>query len=248
MAKRKRKPHPTRPRGSAGAAATGTAERSVSSRAERKEIARRERERLRKRQVRARVIRGMAIYTVVALAVAAVILFLTRPRTAASGPLPGVLTGRAPWPANTARVADRLDRLGLPAAGNAMHIHAELQIFVHGTPETVPADIGLASGVESPLHTHDSTGVIHIESASARTFTLGEFFDVWGVRLTASCLGGYCNAGKDALRAYVNGTAVSGTPRSIRLADHDVIVLTFGSPSEEPNPIPSTYDWSKANL
>jgi hypothetical protein len=41
---------------------------------------------------------------------------------------------------------------------------------------------------------------------------------------------------------------VSGTPRSIRLEDHEVIVLTYGSPSEEPNPIPSTYDWSKANL
>ncbi len=248
MAKKKRRPHPARPRSPEGGTATGTVERALSARAERKEMARRERERLRKRQVRARVIRGMAIYTVVALAVAAVILVLTRPKPAASGPLPGVLTGRAPWPANTARVADRLDRLGLPKAGDAMHIHADLQIFVHGTPETVPADIGLAPGVESPLHTHDSTGVVHIESATTRTFTLGELFDVWGVRLTTSCLGGYCDDGQNALRAYVNGRAVSGTPRSIRLEDHEVIVLTYGSPSEEPNPIPSTYDWSKANL
>jgi hypothetical protein len=248
MAKKKRKPHTTRPRASTSGAATGTAERPLSARAERKEIARRERERMRRRRARSRVIRRMAIYTVVALAVAALVLFLTRPKSAASGPLPGVLTGRAPWPANTAKVADRLDRLGLPAAGGAMHIHADLQIFVHGTPEAVPADVGLASGVESPLHTHDSTGVVHIESATTRTFTLGEFFDVWGVRLTGSCIGGYCNDGKNALRAYVNGTTVSGNPRSIRFEDHDVIVLTFGTPSEEPSPIPSTFDWSKANL
>jgi len=31
----------------------------------------------------------------------------------------------------------------------------------------------------SPLHTHDATGLVHVESNAARNFTLGEFLDVW---------------------------------------------------------------------
>ena len=32
----------------------------------------------------------------------------------------------------------------------------------------------------SPLHTHDSSGTIHVESSVERDYTLGEFLDVWG--------------------------------------------------------------------
>jgi hypothetical protein len=81
-----------------------------------------------------------------------------------------------------------------------MHIHANLSIW-RGTQEAViPADIGRApsshyvdhgldkyldptEGVQgqlSPLHTHDTSGIIHIEAAVTRHFTLGEFFSVWG--------------------------------------------------------------------
>ena len=31
----------------------------------------------------------------------------------------------------------------------------------------------------SPLHTHDSSGVIHVESNTVRYYTLGEFLDIW---------------------------------------------------------------------
>lgn len=32
----------------------------------------------------------------------------------------------------------------------------------------------------SPLHTHDTSGTIHVESNSYRTYTLGQFLDIWG--------------------------------------------------------------------
>ena len=243
MAKRKRKPRQARTDG-APEASTATAERPRSARSERKELVRQEREEIRKREVRRRVLRGMTIYTVAAVALASVVLYLNRPKPAESGALPGMLTSEAPWPANTARVGDRVDRLGLPGAGDAMHIHTELQIFVDGTQESVPGHIGLATGVESPLHTHAKDGVIHVESQTIRTFTLGEFFDVWGVRLTNTCLGAYCDVGSRWLRAYVDGELVEGSPRAIELDGQSVIVLTFGTTSEEPSPIPSTYDWS----
>jgi hypothetical protein len=246
MAKKKRKSHQPRTGGAPrGSASTEDVPRSV--RAERKELVRREREAIRKRVIRNRVIRGMLIYTGGALAISSVLLFFLRPQETASAPLPGVLTSKAPWPANTAQLADRLDRLELPAAGTSgtsMHIHSELQVFLHGTQESVPAGIGLAPGVESPLHTHETDGVIHVESETPDTFTLGEFFDVWGVRLTSTCLGGYCSKGNQQLRAYVNGELAEGSPRAIALEDEQVIVLTFGKPSQEPDPIPSTFDWS----
>jgi hypothetical protein len=36
--------------------------------------------------------------------------------------------------------------------------------------------------VFSPLHTHDTSGIIHVESPTVRSFTLGEFVDLWGGR------------------------------------------------------------------
>jgi hypothetical protein len=244
MAKKRRKPH--RPPGPGGArTATATQERPRSAKAEHKELARRQREQLRKKAARERFVRRYLTLLVIS-GVAAVGVFLIMGRgNQSTGPLPGILEDRAPWPANTAQVGDRLDRLNLPAAGGALHIHANLQIYVAGTQEPVPADIGLASGVESPLHTHDTSGVIHIESGDANFKpTLGEFFDVWGVGLSPTCLGGYCDAGDRQLRVYVNGTEITTNPRAIELHDHDVIVLTFGAAGEQPEPIPATYDWS----
>lgn len=31
----------------------------------------------------------------------------------------------------------------------------------------------------SPLHTHDSSGLIHVESNTVRNYFLGEFLDIW---------------------------------------------------------------------
>jgi hypothetical protein len=46
----------------------------------------------------------------------------------------------------------------------------------------VPANIGIdeQAGYLTSLHTHDATGIIHVESPTRRSFNLGDFFDVWG--------------------------------------------------------------------
>jgi hypothetical protein len=63
------------------------------------------------------------------------------------------------------------------------HIHQHLDIYVDGRKVPVPALIGIdpAAGF-APLHVHDTSGVIHVESPTVRSYTLGEFFAVWGVR------------------------------------------------------------------
>lgn len=159
-------------------------------------------------------------------------------------PLPGELAGPAPWPANTARLRARLRVIGLPALpreGTAVHIHEHLDVFVHGRRVTVPAGIGIGHGFISPLHTHDASGVVHVESPGPRAFTLGELFSVWGVRLTRRCLGGYCRHGADRLRVYADGRELTGDPRVLPLAPHAEIVVAFGTRNELPRPLPVRY-------
>ncbi len=43
-------------------------------------------------------------------------------------------------------------------------------------------------GASTPIHTHDHSGKIHIESDGTGTFTLGQFFAVWGVTLNGTTL------------------------------------------------------------
>ncbi|HXF74041.1 MAG TPA: hypothetical protein VNO79_15705 [Actinomycetota bacterium] len=217
------------------------------TKAERREQARLERERLRRamarRQRNRRILTGALVVAAVALG-AFLVLRPGEQRRASGGGLPGLLTTRAPWDANQADLLARLDRLGLPPVGGAMHIHAHLDLFVDGAPVAVPADVGITSSTHAPLHTHDASGVIHVESALARTFTLGEFFDVWGVRFTDRCLGGYCGSGQDRLRVFVDGDEVGTGFRDVPLEDGSEIVVAFGTRDELPDPIPSSYDFS----
>lgn len=160
--------------------------------------------------------------------------------------LPGELTGSAPWPANAGRLRARLRALGLPALGRegtALHIHQHLDVFVRGRRVAVPAGIGIAAsaGFISPLHTHDASGVVHVESPDVRTFTLGQLFGVWGVRFTKRCLGGYCAHGGERLWVFSDGHLFTGDPRVLPLAPQAEIVVAFGTRGELPEPLPSGY-------
>jgi len=127
--------------------------------------------------------------------------------------------------------------------GVVLHSHQHLDIYIDGQPVLVPTNIGIdaATGTLSALHTHDATGIIHVESPVQRDFTLGELFDVWAVRLTATCIGGECAGSGRSLTVFVNAQPVSGDPRSIPLLAHDEIVLALGTQAELPNPMPASY-------
>jgi hypothetical protein len=160
--------------------------------------------------------------------------------------LPGIQTSVAPWPVETEYLRDRLSAIGLPALsseGTALHIHQHLDIFVHGKPVAVPAEIGVNQKANfiSPIHTHDATSVIHVESPTIQDFTLGQFFDIWGVQFTAQSIGGYTADATNALKVFVNGKEFIGDPRAIILVAHQEIVITYGTEKELPNPIPASY-------
>jgi hypothetical protein len=166
--------------------------------------------------------------------------------------LPGVLKTPAPWPSNRDKLQLRLRAIGLPvlgAEGQVVHIHQHLDMVVDGKQVLLPADVGIGPGLSffSPLHTHDPTGIMHVESATEANFSLGQFFAVWGVNLDGSCIGGDCAGAGKQLRAWVNGKPVTGDPTRIVLADHQEIVLAFGTKAQMPDPVPSSYDFP-ANL
>jgi hypothetical protein len=163
--------------------------------------------------------------------------------------LPGLQTGSVPWTpddGNTLRA--RLDRLGLPVLGAEQldyHIHAHLDIYVRGVKIPVPALVGIDVTEEflTVLHTHDASGIVHIESATNHHYQLGDFFGVWGVRLTGSCIGSYCARKQAIVRTYVNGKPYKGNPAGIVMHEHDEIVLSVGTKADLPKPIPSRYAW-----
>jgi hypothetical protein len=150
--------------------------------------------------------------------------------------LPGLEAGPPPWPAEIERLRARLDAVGVPArAGTTLHTHQHLDVFVNGKRVLVPAGIGIGKGLISPLHTHDASGVIHVESTTVRSYSLAEFFAVWGVRLTKTCLGAECGEGK--LHFFVDGKPATD-PNRIVLTHHQEIAVAFGPP---PEPVPSSY-------
>ena len=74
------------------------------------------------------------------------------------------------------------------------------------------------------LHTHDATGVIHVESPVRRVYTLGQFFDIWGQPLSTTQVG----RATGNVAAFLNGKRFSGDPRSIKLTPHALIQLDVG--------------------
>lgn len=170
------------------------------------------------------------------------------PPTASAAGGPGLSTANPPWPAETTNLRARLVAMGLPvlaAEGEVLHTHEHLDVVVDGQPVVVPADIGINATEQylAPIHTHDATGIIHVESPVVRDFSLGEFFDIWGVRLDAHCVGGACDGNGRSLIVYVNGQRVAGDPRAVKLEEHQEILVTLGTPPQLPSPIPSSFDF-----
>lgn len=80
------------------------------------------------------------------------------------------------------------------------------------------------------LHTHAADGIIHIESPTERTYTLGNFFDVWGQKLGPGEVGPVTGR----VTAFYDGRWFRGNPRDIPLSKHAQIQLDVGQPLVAP--------------
>jgi hypothetical protein len=157
--------------------------------------------------------------------------------------LPGLQTGPPPWDNGLSGLDDRLRPLNMPQLtneGQVVHIHQHLDIWVNGKKVPVPQSIGIQdSSYITSLHTHDTSGLIHVESPEQRRFNLGEFFGIWGVRLDKSCISDLCdNTTGNGVKMWVNGKRYVGNPADLELKAHQEIALVFGKP---PAKIPQKY-------
>jgi hypothetical protein len=126
------------------------------------------------------------------------------------------------------------------------HVHTHLTVFVNGQARVIPYGIGIpgaqAQAVQGGpfvstgscfywLHSHANDGIIHIESPSTSdSFTLGEFFDIWGQPLSTTQVG----PAKGTVTAFFNGKLYKGDPRNLPLGDHYQIQLDVGTPIVAP--------------
>jgi hypothetical protein len=133
----------------------------------------------------------------------------------------------------------------------AYHIHAHLAVFVDGQLRPIPLGIGIVKPIVQQnfagasrcyywLHVHTGDGVIHIESPTQKTYTLGNFFNIWQQPLSATQVA----SASGAVSAYVDGKPFAGDPASIPLTSHAAIQLDVGSPAVAPQPV----DWSHSQL
>jgi hypothetical protein len=128
----------------------------------------------------------------------------------------------------------------------AYHIHIRLTVFDAGKPRQIPYGIGVdppRNVQQTPagpfvvagrcfywLHTHAADGIIHVESPTKRTYTLGNFFDVWHEPLGPARVGPL----RGHVTALYDGKVYVGNPRQIPLLPHAQIQLEVGRPLVTP--------------
>jgi hypothetical protein len=130
------------------------------------------------------------------------------------------------------------------------HIHTHIDIFVNGRHVLIPSQIGIIPDkCIYWMHTHDGSGIIHIESPIKREFTLGQFLDLWKMKSNNPKVFDSIFSVKGNMPiVYINGSKVQDTTsnyRNIKLSPHQEIVLVYGGrpPTADTKTIPFKYDF-----
>ena len=174
----------------------------------------------------------------------------------------GLVLGKDVFPDGNTQTGGQGDSVdGIPCLANMdfeHHPHSHLSLLINGERLAVPDAVGIVKyGAESHgitnsgkcfyyLHTHDADGVIHVEGPLTQTFTLGQFFDIWGQTLTSENVAGYSGV----VVAYVAVTPLrhlvasdyklwTGDVRSIPFGHHTAIMLEVGPTFLTPPQIPA---------
>ena len=154
-----------------------------------------------------------------------------------------------PWPAPEGRptLEDRAAGAGLEDVWGrdlAMHDHTHVTVTVDGESVTVPGNVGHDedSRFAAEIHTHDTSGIVHVESPTDETFTLGQFFSEWGVALDEDHVGSLGGTTEQELTVWVGGKVHHGDPADIvleDLVDVDLVLAPQGALATPPAP----FDW-----
>jgi hypothetical protein len=148
--------------------------------------------------------------------------------------------------ASTAHQADGQDIDGIVKSNQmeqtVYHIHTHLQVFVDGKQATIPYGIGIVPPYQltqaqdgTPfvgggskfyfLHTHDESGIIHVESPNQKQYTLGNLFDLWNQPLSSDGIAGH----NGKLTIFIDGKQYNGDPRAIVFKNLEKVQIDVGT-------------------
>lgn len=127
------------------------------------------------------------------------------------------------------------------------HIHPYVELYDHGKRVQLPSEIGIPGTELNPtcfywMHVHQqSANIIHIESPLPRTFTVGDFFDLWTARQNdpnppgAAFVAKLANAARrNQVTAYYNLKPWKKPYRSMPLKNRAIVTLEIGKPRVKP--------------
>ena len=166
----------------------------------------------------------------------------------------------------------------LPPNGTGYHVHTFVGIYFNGKEVALPDGLGFAnpqgdgtfSGISNwtqyatmcyyEMHTHDASGLIHVESANAPVgfqhgakYTLGDFLAVWGITISPANFGplnglvtvytsGQFARGGPGTHGEIGSNNYSlyvGDPNAIGMYSHEVIWVLVGTGNPTGSSLPN---------
>ena len=158
--------------------------------------------------------------------------------------VPGTTVGTDVFPTgDTATGGQGQDVNGIRCAKSLdaiYHHHVHLSLFVNGVQYAIPRGTGMKDPDKLKfiyhaacfywLHTHDETGIIHMEAPTSRFYVLHDYFYLWGEPLNQTNVAGYTGT----VTVFVNGVQQAVDPRTIQFSPYEEITLEVGSPVVPP--------------
>jgi hypothetical protein len=207
----------------------------------REEQRRRAEEQLRAARMRRRIIIGAIIVAILLIGYSGISIYRSYVAPKSTQGQSSTSPSAASSPVNT-QVYPPVDNIACDVGEqNTYHVHAHLSLYINGAQVPIPQSLGIAPDQSCFywLHTHDTSGVIHVEAPKKDVFTLGTFFHEWEevfpqlqYPLQLDQTSGWT--------VYVNGKLYSGDFRKIPLDAHTLITMTYNTLGVTPD---TQYNW-----
>ncbi len=168
---------------------------------------------------------GIAIVLIIVVALAGAAWYFVSPLFSTPG---GSATSATA--ASSSPIGDPTLTTCINGASLAEHIHPHLDIIINGQPVAIPAEIGTTPTCTRPVHTHDDSGTIHVESPVVYPFSVHDFFLVWGQPFDNTQILQYKVDSTHVLTMTVNG-APNNQFQNYVMREGDKIVITYGPTS-----------------
>jgi hypothetical protein len=117
------------------------------------------------------------------------------------------------------------------------HNHTKLVVKIQNKTQNIPGGLGiLPNNCIFGLHTHDESGIIHIESPFKKTYSLGQFLTIWKTLDNSSFINNLSAiSSNNTVNVFDNGIAVDPSSvdfNGISLKDNSVITMDIRNVSK----------------